>query len=284
MHSRQCAAATVLVLLGCGTALARQASPAPWLDDRGPGLPTSMFGTFITRGELIVYPFFEAYFDDDYEYKPEELGAVGDVDYRGRYRAREGLLLVAYGVTDRLAVEFEIAGIAATLDKSPHDPSTLPARIEESGLGDVEGQVRWRWNRENATRPEVFSYTEFVMPHAADKPLTGTDGVEIKFGTGLVRGFSWGTLMARAAIEYASGSSSAFDTGEYAIEYVRRLGRRWRIYAGLEGTQDELSAIGELQWHVTPQVMIKANSGFGLTSKATDVAPEIGILFSIPIR
>jgi hypothetical protein len=256
----------------------------PWLEDRGPGLPTSMFGTFIQKGELIVYPFFEAYVDDNYEYKPEELGAIGDVDYRGRYRAKEGLVLIAYGVSDRLAIEFEVAGIAATLDKAPDDPSALPSRIKESGLGDVEGQVRWRWNRESATRPEFFSFTEFVVPHAKDHPLIGTPGVEIKFGTGLVRGYSWGTVLARASVEYEGGSSSQFDSGEYAVEFVKRLTPGFRIYAGIEGTQDEVSAIGELQWHLTPHVIVKAGSGFGLTSKATDFAPEIGILFSIPIK
>ncbi len=265
---------------------AAQAPPESqsWLRDRGTGLPTSMFGTFIGKGELIVYPFFEAYVDNDFEYKPEELGSVGEVDYRGRYRAKEGLVLVAYGVTDRLAVEFEIAGISATLDKSPNDPSPLPNRLEESGLGDVEGQIRWRWNRESATKPEFFSFTEVVVPHAKDKPLIGTPGVEIKFGTGLVRGFSWGTIVARGSVEYEGGSSSQFDSGEYAVEFVRRLNRHFRIYAGIEGTQDEVSAIGELQLHITPHVMIKANTGIGLTSKATDFAPEIGMLFTIPIR
>lgn len=276
-----------IAALAAAVALAAQpaaSQPPVRSNDRGTGLPTSMFGTFINKGELIVYPFFEAYVDDDFEYKPEELGHPGTIDYRGRYRATEGLLLVAYGLTDRLAVEFEIAGISATLDKAPGDPSSLPARVRESGLGDVEGQVRWRWNRESATRPEVFSFTEFVVPHAADKPLIGTPGVEIKFGTGIVRGFTWGTLLARASVEYEGGSSSQFDSGEYAVEFVRRLNRRFRIYTAIEGTQDEVSAIGELQWHVTPRVIVKAGSGFGLTSKATDVAPEIGILFSIPVR
>ena len=280
MRARLFGLTVTFTCLMCTGADAQQ----PWLNDRGPGLPTSMFGTFIQKGEMIVYPFFEAYVDDNYEYKPEELGHAGDTDYRGRYRAKEGLLLLAYGLTDRVAVEFEIAGISATLDKAPDDPSSVPSRIHESGLGDVEGQVRWRWNRESATRPEFFSFTEFVVPHAEDKPLIGTPGVEIKFGTGLVRGFTWGTILARASVEYEGGSSSQFDSGEYALEFVKRLNRRFRIYAGLEGTQDEVSAIGELQWHLSPHVIVKAGSGFGLTSKATDIAPEIGILFSFPIR
>jgi hypothetical protein len=114
--------------------------------------------------------------------------------------------------------------------------------------------------------------------------LIGTADVELKFGTGVVRGFSWGTVIARAAVEYAAGSTSQFDVGEYAVEYIKRLGRHFRLYGGIEGTQDEVSAIGELQWHVSRHVVVKANSGFGVTSKATDFAPEVGILFSIPIK
>lgn len=265
---------------------AQSAQPAepPFLADRGTGVATSMFGTFIRKGELIVYPFFEYYRDDDYEYKAEELGAVGDVDYRGRYRAREGLVMFGYGVTEDLAIEFEMAGISASLEKAAADPSSLPPQIEESGLGDVEAQVRWRWKRETERRPEWFSYGEVVFPHHGDKVLIGSPGWEFKAGTGVTRGFSWGTLTARAAVEFATESTSQFDMGEYAVEYLKRLSPHWRLYAGIEGQSDEVSAIGELQWHITPRVMVKMNSGVGLTSKATDWAPEIGILFSIPVR
>lgn len=280
------AIAATLSLLAVPNMAAAQApeAPGPHLEDRGPGLPTSMFGTFIQKGELIIYPFFEAYRDDNFEYKPDEFGAIGNVDYRGRYRAKEGLILVSYGLTDNLAFEMEVAGISATFDKAPGDPSRVPARIKESGLGDVEGQLRWRWNRETARRPEFFSYTEVVLPHHREKVLIGTSDVELKFGTGLIRGFRWGTIIARAAVEYAAGSSSRFDAGEYAVEYLKRLGPHVRLYAGIEGTQDEVSAIGEFQWHVSRNVVVKANSGFGLTSKATDFAPEVGVLFSIPIK
>ena len=97
-----------------------QAAP-PLLADRGTGVPSSMFGTFIRKGELIIYPFFEKYRDEDYEYAPEELGATGDVDYRGRYRASEWLLLFGYGLTDDLAVEFEMA---QSMPRSTRRPAT----------------------------------------------------------------------------------------------------------------------------------------------------------------
>ena len=182
-----------------------------YLRDRGAGVATSMFGTYVRPGELVVYPFFERYVDNNLEYKPEEFGYPGDLDVLGRYRASEGLLFVAYGLRPNLAVEFEAAVIEASLDRSAQDRSGLPSRIRESGLGDVEGQVRWRWRTESDRRPELFSYVEAVVPHHAEKPLIGTAGWELKLGTGVTRGFSWGTLTARAAVEYAEASTSKFD-------------------------------------------------------------------------
>lgn len=256
----------------------------PILADRGTGVPTSMFGTYVRGGEWLIYPFLEHYRDNNFEYKPSEFGVAGDVDQRGRYRANEALLMAAYGLTDDVAVEIEAAVIDASLTRAATDTSSLPAKISESGLGDVEGQIRWRWRRETASRPELFSYSEVVVPHHRDTLLIGTSGWELKFGTGLIRGFRWGTVTARAAVEYSSASSSHFDIGEYAVEYLKRLSPTWRVYLGVEGTQDEVSLIGELQWHLSPNVFAKFNSGFGLTSKATDWAPEVGIVFALPRR
>ncbi len=56
------------------------------------------------------------------------------------------------------------------------------------------------------------------------------------------------------------------------------------MYAAVEGTQDEVAAIAEVQWHFWRYGFLKLNNGFGLTSKATDWAPEIGILFTLPVR
>jgi hypothetical protein len=255
-----------------------------YLKDRGTGIPLSMFGSYIRKGELVIYPFYEYYKDDDLEYKPSEYGSVGEIDYRGRYRANEGILLLAYGLTENLAVEMEAAVIDASFEKAPEDTSSLPARIEESGVGDVEGQFRWRWRKENERRPELFSYFEFVIPHAQEKVLIGTSGWELKLGTGLIRGFRWGTMTARAAVEYTEDSASHWDMGEYAVEYLKRLSPKWRLYVGFEGTQDELSFITEVQWHLNRHVVVKLNNGLGITSKATDWAPEVGIMFNIPTR
>ena len=48
----------------------------------------------------------------------------------------------------------------------------------------------------------------------------------------------------------------------------------------VEGADDELAFIPEIQWHISRNVFLKANNGFGFTSKATDFAPEVGIMFS----
>ena len=183
-----------------------------------------------------------------------------------------------------MAIELEGAVIKASFDKSASDPSALPAQIEESGLGDVEGQIRWRWRKENERRPELFSYFEAVVPHNRDKLLIGTPGWELKLGTGLIRGFRWGTLTARAAVEYSSASSSHFDLGEYAVEYLKRVSPSFRFYVGFEGTQDEISLITEAQWHVSRSVFVRFNNGLGLTSKATDWTPELGIVFTFNTR
>jgi hypothetical protein len=91
-------------------------------------------------------------------------------------------------------------------------------------------------------------------------------------------------VSARAALEYAAGSTSEFDLGEYAVEYLKRLSPRWRLDAAVEGTQDEVSLITEVQWHLGRNVFLRLNNGFGLTSKATDWEPEVGILFTLPTR
>jgi hypothetical protein len=260
-------------------AAAQEPSQAPAIDrlrDRGDGLPLSMFGTYIRRGDLIVYPFFEYYRDHDYEYEAGELGFSGTTEHRAQYRASEGLLLLAYGISENVAFEFEAAGISATLHKSPLDDSAMPPQLSESGLGDVESQLRWRWRKESDSRPELFSYFETVFPLQRDQKLIGTSGWEFKFGTGLIRGLSWGTITVRGSVAAVDGG---VEIGEYAFEYLRRLSPRWRIFAAVEGSEDEVEVIGEAQLFLTPRVCLKLNNAFGVTSKATDWAPEVGIAF-----
>jgi hypothetical protein len=256
---------------------------APWLRDRGPGIRTSMFGTYVRPRELLVYTFYEYYKDNNLQYSPEEYGSVGTQDFEGRYRANEGILFLGYGVTDRIALEFEAAVISATFDKDPADATGTPAHIEESGLGDVEGQITFRWLKEDETRPEVFSFAEAVGPTNTDKLLIGTSDWELKFGSGVSRGFQFGTLSARVAAEYVRSSETPWDFGEWALEYLRGINTDWRVYAGFEGQGgDEVSAIGEIQRRLGSHATLKVGTGVGLTSNTTDLAPEVGIMFSIP--
>jgi len=245
--------------------------------DRGAGIPTSMFGIYIEPGQVLLYPFFEYYRDSNAEYKPAELGYGLDRDFRGKYRAGEGLIFLGWGISDRLAIEFEAAVISATQYRSPSDSSNMPARLEESGLGDVEGQLRWRWNRESERRPEIFSYFETVFPLQKSKKLIGTPDWELKLGTGVVRGFGWGTGTVRLGLAWAEG---AFELGEYAVEYLKRISPLLRVYAGIEGSEDEVDLITETQWTLASRVLLKLNNAFGLTSKAADWAPEVGLLFT----
>lgn len=246
--------------------------------DPNRGIPTSLFGTYIRKGELLIYPFLEYYRDKDREYKPEELGYGLDEDYRGKYTATEALIFIGYGLSDRLALEFEAAVITATLQTSPDDPTT-PPEIKESGLGDVQTELRYRFMKETANRPEIFGYFETVYPLQKSRKLIGTQAWEFKSGVGAVRGFSWGTVTGRLALEY---SDAHMQLGEYAFEYYKPLSRAWRVYVGVEGVQDEVELITEAQWHFNDRVALKVNNAFGLTSKATDWAPEIGVIFSIP--
>jgi hypothetical protein len=266
--------ATAIWTLAATTAAAQEQTDRT--RDRGEGVPLSMFGTYLDAGQIAIYPFVEYYRDGNYEYEAGELGFSGTTELRSRYRATEALLFVAYGLSRNLAVEFEAARITARLDKAPDDQSALPPTLEQSGLGDVEAQLRWRWRRETDSRPELFSYFETVFPFQRSKRLIGTPDWELKAGTGITRGLRWGTVTARAAVGYADGS---LELGEYAVEYLKRVSKHLRVYAGIEGSEDEVEFITEAQVFLTPKVFLKLNNAVGLTSKATDWAPEIGVMF-----
>lgn len=251
------------------------------LRDRGRGVPTSMFGTYVEKGELLLYPFVEGYVDSNLEYKPSDFGFPNEIDYRGKYRALEGLVFVSYGLARNLSVEAEVAVITAKLWKSPSDPSAMPPTLHEAGLGDVEGQIRWRFMEERGRRPEGFLWWETVFPLQKDRELIGTQYWEHGLGIGLVRGFAWGTVTVRTAVEY-SGENGKVEAGEYALEYLKRLSPAWRVVAIVEGVQlDEVELIGEVQWHFSRHAFLKANCGFGVTPNATDFAPELGVMFRL---
>lgn len=281
MSHHRVIAASLILLIAARHGLAQEAAEPRHLRDRGTGVATSMFGSYVRAGELLVYPFFEYYVDNNLEYKPSELGYAGDIDYRGRYRASEGLLFLSYGLGEDWAIEVEAAVISARLDKAPDDVSTMPARVEESGLGDVEGQIRWRFMREAGSRPEGFTYFETVFPLQKDRRLIGTSDWEWKLGFGFTRGYDFGTMSFRIGIEY-DRAERKFDAGEYAIEYLRRVSPRLGLFAMIEGNQlDEVALITEVQWHFGSRVYLKAGTGVGLTPNATDFAPEIGLMIRL---
>lgn len=255
-----------------------------YLRDRGTGIASSMFGTYIRKGDLIFYPYWEYYLDNNREYKPLELGYGVDQDFRGRYRESEYLFFVAYGLTDFLALQTELAYAGASLVTSPADVSGLPSKIDESGLTSFETQLRWRWRNESETRPELWGYVDVVYPINRKKLIIGSDGWDVEWGTGLTRGFSWGTLTARASVIYESASTSRFDVGEYGVEYLKRLSPSWRLFTAVQGAGDEVSLITEAQWHISRKVFIRFNQEIGLTSRANDWEPQLGVLFTLPTR
>ncbi len=276
-----------------GQAMAGEATPAavdpqpvgeaglpPYLADRGRGLATSMFGTYVRKHEWLVYAFYEYTKTSDFEYTPDEVGFPGNQEHFGRLTEREALLFISYGLSDRFAFELEGAlHASATLRKAPDDFSGVPGRLEESGLGDVEGQLRWRWSEEGEHRPELFSYFEVGFPFQKDRVLLGTQGWEYALGFAAIKGHRWGTLTGRVSVKYDQEDGQV-EVGEYAVEYLKRLSPAWRFFAAVEGEDDEVELIVEAQVRLGRHVLLKLNSGFGVTTKAPDFAPEAGLLFS----
>jgi hypothetical protein len=266
-------------------AAAQEDLPGDHRKDRGGGIPASMFATYIEPGQLLIFPFYAYSRDDNREYQPAALGFGLDEDFRGKFRSSEQQIFIGYGISDRLAIEFETGHIRASLDKSPGDPSATPTRIEESGLGDVEGQVRARLMREGESRPELFGYLEVTAPSQRHKLLIGEPDWDFKPGFGAVRGFSLGTLLIRTTGEY-NRDNTHFDVGETAVEYLRRLSPRWRINLGVEGGEtgapDEWDLVSGVQWRSGDHLVLRFDNALGITSKATDWAPQIGLMVAIP--
>jgi len=100
----------------------------------------------------------------------------------------------------------------------------------------------------------------------------------------LTRGYTWGTLTARVALAYEEASTTHFDLGEYAVEYLKRVSPSWRLFLGVQGSGDAVSLITEAQWHLSNRIFIRFNQEIGLTSRATDWEPQLGILFTLGAR
>lgn len=256
-----------------------------YLRDRGEGIATSMFGTYVKKGELLVYPFYEYVFDHNAEYEPVELGlGLAATEFRGEFWSHETLIFLGLGVTDWLAFEFEAAVYTeAKITRAENDTSpATPRELRESGVGDVQTQLRWRYGKETESRPEFFSYLETVYPLQKDKVLIGTSDWEFALGVGAIKGTRVGTWTLRATMAY-DGAENKVEFGEYALEYLKRWSRLFRSTVLVEGEEDEVDLILDAQFHLSPNVFVRLNTGIGLTSKAEDVAPEVGVMFSLPL-
>ena len=278
------AAYLVAIAFLCGAIPSRAAEPLrlpAYLSDRGDGIPTSLFGTYIQEKEFLFYPFYEYTRTPNFEYEPTELGFTGNQEFEGgKLVEREALVFFAYAFNDSLAIEFESALYSsAHFTKASNDNTNVPSDIRESGLGDTEINIRWRYRKETATRPEVTFFFQTVFPFQKNKKLLGTQDWEFAPGIVLTKGYPFGTLALRLSLEYETGENKVeFD--EWAIDYVKRLSPDWRVVLSLEGEQaDEVSIIGEEQYTLSKNAVLKVNSGFGLVEKAPDFAPEIGVLF-----
>jgi hypothetical protein len=263
------------------------------LRDRGPGIPISSRGTYVSGRQWLVEVSFESTHNKDFEYDPAILGLSSPTDSAfGRYMSSESRLSAAYGLSDRFAVEVEARAIRASLDSAPDEVTGLSREFTESGVGQVRGRLNWRWAREKGRRPEFFSYGDIGVPHDTDKPLTGTSDWVFDGGLGAIRGYSWGTMTARLGFEYDTGSESQLDFHEYAVEYLRRLAPDWRLFLGyivFEG--DEANLVTELQWTVRPNLVLRLGNRLGVvsqalstTSNSADWAPTVGILFNLGAR
>ncbi len=277
--------ACTLLLLGMASptvGVAQEELP-DYLRDRGEGVATSMFGTYINKGELLVYPFYEYVRDRNAEYEPAEFGFELLQEFRGEFWSHEALIFLGLGITDWLAFEFEAAVYTeAKITKAENDTSAMPNQLRESGFGDVQTQIRWRWGKETERRPEFFSYFETVYPLQKDKVVIGTSDWEFALGVGAIKGTSIGTWTIRTTVAYERAENKV-EFGEYALEYLRRWSTLFRSTVLVEGEEDEVDLILDAQFHISPRVFVRLNTGIGLTSKAEDFAPEVGVMFSFPL-
>ena len=155
--------------------------------------------------------------------------------------------------------------------KVPEVPLDVSARVESPTVRLI------LWFRDHCSSCR-FGPDEH-LPFQDRKVLIGAQDFEAAVGIGFIRAYDWGTLNYRVSLGF-DGAERKFELGEYAIEYLKRVNDRWRFVATLEGEDDEVSLIGEAQITLRPGAILKLNSGFGLTEKASDIAPEIGVLFT----
>ena len=162
-----------------------------------------------------------------------------------------------------------------TFNRAPGDLSGVPPMPKESGPGESESQLRFRWAHEPQRRPELFSFLEIVFPFQRKQVLIGAHNWVGAAGFGAIKGTSVGTFTGQVSLAYEDGG---FQSGEYALGYLKHLSPKMRAGLMLQGEGEDLSPVGELQWSLTPHATLQLNSGFGLTQKVPDFAPEVGAI------
>ena len=211
------------------------------------------------------------------------LGDPGGQDYLGHYRDLSEQLFIAYGVTDWLAVELEGSYVQAALQRDAADRSGTPPRIEESGLGDLEGELRGRLLRETPRWPELFAFLEITAPSNRKQVLIGDPLWDFKPGLGVIKGFSWGTVTFRTDLEY-NQDDQAWDLGETSLEYLKRISpvgtARLAIEGGETGAPDEWTLDSGVYWTVADHVTLRIDNSLGVFPKAPDFTEQIGLMFS----
>ncbi len=258
------------------TMLSRTAKLPYYLRDRGEGMSSSVAGAYISKGQFLVSSNFELKYDKNLEYKPAELGYQLDQDLRGESRSTKGIMFLGYGLTDRMVIELKTTISRSSLKKSGDDHSALPQSLKNSGIGYIHSQLRWRWSKETEKKPEYFNYFETVIPSKNSNRAVGIREWDIKFGGGAIKGFRIGTFTIRTAANYSKYDGDV-EFGEFAVEYLKKISPHIRLFSAVGGIQDEIVNITEVQWHTNRNLYFKFNNSFGLTSKATDLAPQFGL-------
>jgi hypothetical protein len=105
-----------------------------------------------------------------------------------------------------------------------------------------------------------------VVPTGEKNSLIGTSNWEFKLGAGVIKGFSWGTITIRLTLDYDTREKQV-EPGEYALEYLKRISNGFRFFIILEGSQDEVAIVPEIQWHINQSIFLKVNTGIGCLPK-----------------
>jgi len=227
--------ATCALVFGISSTLfAVQQQEPPNLRDRGPGVRTSEFQTYIGRHQLLFLTSASYAKDHNLEYNPLDWGFGNQSDLRGTFRSSSAQLWVAYGITDWLAVEVEGSSLSARFERSSSDTTATPARIHESGLGDFAGQVRVRFAQERGRRPEIWGSVEVIPANQRRKVLIGDKLTDVKGEIGFTRGYRFGTMTFKTTVEWNHGDQH-WDLGETSLEYLRRLSPDFRLLLAIEG-------------------------------------------------